>query len=58
MEPLLPHFCAFYEMDERLTPPLKLEACAKLQVGRAGGQEQRLPGYGYAPTPHVHPTRY
>lgn len=32
MEPLLPHFCQFYEVDEQLTPPLKLEACARLQV--------------------------
>ena len=32
MEPLLPHFCQYYEMDEQLVPPIKLEACAKLQV--------------------------
>lgn len=31
MEPLLPHFNHFYEQDEQLTPPLKLELCARLQ---------------------------
>ncbi|GAB4818334.1 hypothetical protein N2152v2_005380 [Parachlorella kessleri] len=31
VEPLLPHFCQFYETNEQLTPPLKLEACARLQ---------------------------
>lgn len=33
MEPLLPHFLQFYEDDEQLTPPLKLEAVARAQVG-------------------------
>lgn len=32
MEPLLPHFLQFYEQDEQMSPPLKLEACARLQV--------------------------
>lgn len=31
-EPLLPHFLQFYEADENLSPPLKLEACARIQV--------------------------
>ena len=34
VEPLLPHFLQFYEADERATPPLKFEKCARLQVGR------------------------
>lgn len=34
VEPLLPHFLQFYEADENLSPPLKLEACARIQVGR------------------------
>jgi len=33
VEPLLPHFLQFYEADEKLTPPIKLEACARIQVG-------------------------
>ncbi len=32
MEPLLPHFLQFYEQDEQVSPPLKLEACARIQV--------------------------
>ena len=32
VEPLLPHFLQFYEQDEQVSPPLKLEACARLQV--------------------------
>ncbi|KAL4443971.1 hypothetical protein ABPG75_011708 [Micractinium tetrahymenae] len=31
VEPLLPHFLQFYEQDENLSPPLKLEACARIQ---------------------------
>ena len=42
VEPLLPHFLQFYEADEQLTPPLKLEACVRVQargrvVGWVGG---------------------
>ena len=33
VEPLLPHFLQFYEQDEQMSPPLKLEACARIQVG-------------------------
>lgn len=44
MEPLLPHFHAFYEEDEQLSPPLKLEACA-----RAQGEGARL----VEPLPHL-----
>lgn len=33
MEPLLPHFLQFYEQDEQMSPPVKLEACARIQVG-------------------------
>lgn len=45
--PLLPHFLQFYEADENLSPPLKLEACARIQVCRprraaaAGCRQQR-----------------
>ena len=37
VEPLLPHFLQFYEADEALTPPLKMEACVRLQVGAGVG---------------------
>ena len=40
VEPLLPHFCRYYELDEQLSPPLKLEECAKLQA-RGGGVAAR-----------------
>lgn len=36
MELLLPHFAQFYESNEALNPPLKLEGCVKL-VGHGGG---------------------
>lgn len=36
VEPLLPHFLQFYEQDEQLTPPLKLELCARVQARAVG----------------------
>lgn len=47
VEPLLPHFAQYYEANEALRPALKLEGCARMQVGRVGiGGERRCLGYG------------
>lgn len=32
VEIILPHFIKYFEVNENLSPPLKLEACAALQV--------------------------
>jgi fanconi anemia group I protein len=37
-EPLLVHLCQFIERDEALSPPLKLEACVRMQVEGGGAR--------------------
>jgi hypothetical protein len=49
VEPLLPHFAQYYEANEALRPALKLEGCARMQVGRVGigiGGGGHCLGYG------------